>query len=285
MHGLEISGLTPFQGLEIPGYYTGRPYGTQQFITLSAFGLTSRRMTDKKPAYALIVAGGSGQRMGTAVPKQFLDLNGKPVLYWSIKAFQDALPDMQIILVLPAAQISMAQIVLQAFPERIDLSIVAGGDTRYASVANGLAEVPEDAIVLVHDGARPLVSAALIRICYEGALKNGSAIPVVPVADSIREEWEGGSKAIPRERLRIVQTPQAFDAALLQEAFEQPYEAAFTDEATVVESMGASVHLVPGERSNLKITTPDDMLIATALLQAAEVSRNGRYGNATDATG
>lgn len=205
--------------------------------------------------------------MGTAVPKQFLELNGKPVLYWSIKAFQEALPDVHIILVLPATQISMAQIVLQAFPDRIDLTIVAGGDTRYASVANGLAEVPEDAIVLVHDGARPLVSPDLIRRCYEGALKNGSAIPVIPVADSIREERADSSRAIAREHLRIVQTPQAFDAVLLQEAFEQPYEAAFTDEATVVESNGQQVHLVAGERSNLKITTPDDLLIAEALLR------------------
>jgi 2-C-methyl-D-erythritol 4-phosphate cytidylyltransferase len=205
--------------------------------------------------------------MGTAIPKQFLELCGKPVLYWSIKAFQEALPDVHIILVLPATQISMAQIVLQAFQERIDLSIVPGGDTRYASVSNGLAEVPEDAIVLVHDGARPLVSSELIKRCYDGALQQGSAIPVIPVADSIREEAENSSKAISRERLRIVQTPQAFDAAMLQEAFEQPYEPAFTDEATVVEKTGTRVHLVAGERSNLKITTPDDMVIAEALLQ------------------
>jgi 2-C-methyl-D-erythritol 4-phosphate cytidylyltransferase len=224
-------------------------------------------MSVQKPAYAVIVAGGSGQRMGTAVSKQFLELAGKPVLYWSIRAFQDALPDVHIILVLPPTQISMAQIVLQAFPDRIDLSIVAGGDTRYASVSNGLAEVPEDAIVLVHDGARPLVSPELIKRCYQGALQQGSAIPVIPVADSIRQEDDNSSRAISRERLRIVQTPQAFDAALLQEAFEQPYEAAFTDEATVVEKTGLKVHLVAGERSNLKITMPDDMIIAEALLR------------------
>lgn len=220
-----------------------------------------------KPAYAVIVAGGSGQRMGTAVPKQFLQLCGKPVLYWSIKAFMDALPGVNIILVLPANQISMAQIVLQAFPERIDLTIVAGGDTRFASVVAGVRQVPEIAVVLVHDGARPLVSTELIRRCYEGAVAHECAIPVVPVTDSIRREDAHGSEAIGREDLRIVQTPQAFDAALLQAALRQPYQASFTDEATVVESFGAKVQLVAGERSNLKITTPEDLIIAEALLQ------------------
>lgn len=227
-------------------------------------------MSDRKASYAVIVAGGSGQRMGTALPKQFLELCGKPVLYWSIKAFKDALPECAIVLVLPAEHISMAQMVLQHFPDRLDLTIVAGGDTRYASVANGLEEVPEDAVVLIHDGARPLASPTLIRNCYDAALQFGSAIPVVPVADSIREEGEGNSKAISREQLRIVQTPQAFDAALLLDAFEQPYHASFTDEATVVESTGRQVHLIAGERSNIKITTPDDMVIAEALLRSKE---------------
>jgi 2-C-methyl-D-erythritol 4-phosphate cytidylyltransferase len=206
--------------------------------------------------------------MGTALPKQFLELGGKPVLYWSIHAFQQALPEVSIVLVLPAAQLSLAHIVLQAFPERTDLCIVAGGDTRFASVANGLKQVPDEAIVLVQDGARPLVSPALIRRCYEGASQHGSAIPVVPVADSIREETEAGSRAIPRERLRIVQTPQAFDAAALKAAFRQPYDAAFTDEASVMERAGYTVQLVAGERSNLKITTPEDMIVADALLRA-----------------
>jgi 2-C-methyl-D-erythritol 4-phosphate cytidylyltransferase len=223
-------------------------------------------MSKKRAAYAVIVAGGSGQRMGTAVPKQFLELCGKPMLYWSIKAFMEALPDVHIILVLPATQISIAQIVLQAFPERIDLTIVAGGDTRHGSVANGLKEVPEDAIVLVHDGARPLASAELIGRCYKAAATHGSAIPVIPVADSIREEINDSSRAIARDRLRVVQTPQAFDAALLKHAFDQSYDPSFTDEATVAEADGIAIYLVSGERSNLKITTPDDMIIAAAIL-------------------
>ena len=218
------------------------------------------------PAYAIIVAGGSGTRMGAALPKQFLDLCGKPVLYWSIKAFMDALPDVRLILVLPAQQLSLGNIVLQAFQERIDTTIVAGGDTRFASVAAGLKEVPADAVVLVHDGARPLVSVRVIQQCYETAREQGSAIPVIPVADSIRQLSGTSSRAIPREGLHIVQTPQAFRAALLQQAFRQPYQDAFTDEASVLEAAGGMIHLIEGERSNLKITTPEDLVIAAALM-------------------
>ena len=224
-------------------------------------------------AYAIIVAGGSGQRMGTALPKQFLDLCGKPVLYWSISAFMDALPGCHIILVLPAGQISLAQMVLQCFQERIDLTIVAGGDTRFASVSNGLKAVPPEGIALVHDGARPLASPALIRRCYDAAVAYGSAIPVIPVADSIRQILdEENSRAIAREALRVVQTPQAFNASLLQEAFQQPYHASFTDEASVVEALGRSVQLVEGERENIKITVPEDLIIAEALLTSRGTS-------------
>ncbi len=210
--------------------------------------------------------------MGTALPKQFLDLYGKPVLYWSIKAFQDALPGCQIILVLPAAQISLAQMVLQCFPERINLTIVAGGDTRFASVANGLKAVPPEGIVLVHDGARPLASTELIQRCYEAACASDTAIPVIPAADSIRRVSADGSRAVAREDLRAVQTPQAFEARLLHEAFQQPYQPSFTDEATVVEALGKSVQLVEGERGNIKITVPEDLIIAEALLTSRGTS-------------
>ncbi len=218
-------------------------------------------------AYAVIVAGGSGQRMGTALPKQFLDLCGKPVLYWSVKAFLDALEGVRIVLVLPAQQISMAQMVLQHFPERIDLTIVAGGETRYASVANGVKGLPDNAVVMVHDGARPLVSVKLIQRCFEAALAVDSAVPVIPVTDSIRQLTSGNSHSITREDLLIVQTPQCFKAGILHTAFRQPYKPLFTDEASVVEWGGGNVYLVEGERSNLKITTPEDLIIAAALLR------------------
>lgn len=219
-----------------------------------------------RPKYALIVAGGSGARMGTATPKQFLDLSGKPVLYYSIRAFAEALTGVKIILVLPQLQLERGRELLRDFPEAAAVQIVAGGDTRYASVAAGLSEVPTGAIVLVHDAARPLVTPDLIRRCYESARLNGSAVPVVPVADSIREVSGYNSRAIARESLRIVQTPQAFESTTLKSAFRQPYLPAFTDEASVVEWTGTRVHLVEGSRTNLKITTADDLFIAEALL-------------------
>lgn len=224
----------------------------------------------EKQTWVVIVAGGSGSRMGSALPKQFLELGGKPMLCHSIEAFQAALPEMHLVLVLPAAQLSLAQIVLQALPRRMDMQLVAGGDSRFASVYNGLQAVPEGAIVLVHDGARPLVSQGLIHRCAEAAMQHGSAVPVLPLTDSIREENSGGSRAISRAKLRIVQTPQAFEASRLKAAFARPFDAGFTDEATVWEQAGGQVHLVAGARENIKITTPEDLIIAEALLKSRQ---------------
>jgi 2-C-methyl-D-erythritol 4-phosphate cytidylyltransferase len=216
--------------------------------------------------FAIIVAGGKGLRMGNALPKQFLPLKGKPILYYAIKAFTDALPDIKIVLVLPEDHFSYAQMVLQAFPERIDVTIVGGGATRFHSVQNGLKEVSEDAIVFVHDGVRPLVSADLVLQCYAQALELGSAIPAVAVTDSMRMVKDDGSEPIDRERLRIIQTPQTFRGSILLPAFQQAYVESFTDEATVAEAYGTRVYLIAGERSNIKVTTPEDMIIAEALL-------------------
>lgn len=220
--------------------------------------------------YAVIVAGGKGVRMGSAVPKQFLPLNGHPILYHTIKAFADAYADMQLVLVLPQDQLSYAQMVLQSFPERIDITIVAGGETRYHSVQNGLKVVDADSIVFVHDGVRPLVTTELIHRCYEQAVDKGSAIPAIPVPDSMRILEDEDSRPIDREQMRIIQTPQTFKAEVILPAFEQEYQAAFTDEATVVEAYGDNVYLVQGERSNIKVTTPEDMIVAEALLKARE---------------
>ncbi len=220
--------------------------------------------------YAVIVAGGKGVRMGSALPKQFLPLNGHPILYHTIKAFADAYADMQLVLVLPKDQLSYAQMVLQSFPERIDITIVAGGETRYHSVQNGLKVVDENSIVFVHDGVRPLVSTALIQRCYEQAVDKGSAIPVIPVADSMRILEDEDSRPIDREQMRIIQTPQTFKAEVILPAFQQEYQVAFTDEATVVEAYGDNVYLVDGEKRNIKVTTPEDMIVAEALLNARE---------------
>lgn len=220
-----------------------------------------------KTKYALIVAGGKGMRMGSAIPKQFLPLNEKPLLYYTIQAFIDAFSDINIILVLPQEQLSCAQMVLQSFPARIDATIVAGGETRFHSVQNGLKAAEDDAIIFVHDGVRPLVSPALIRRCYEQAVEKGSAIPVAPVTDSIRQVNGNESKPIDREQLRSIQTPQTFRSDVLLPAFQQPYQPSFTDEATVVEAYGLPVHLIDGEKSNIKVTTPEDMLIAELFLK------------------
>jgi 2-C-methyl-D-erythritol 4-phosphate cytidylyltransferase len=223
-------------------------------------------MNASLPVYAVIVAGGSGSRMGTAIPKQFLELAGKPVLAHTLSAFTTAWPEIRIILVLPAADLSKAQMVLQAFPERLDLELVVGGSTRFESVKNGLAVVPEAAIVLVHDGVRCLVSPQLIQRCIESARHCESAVPVIPVTDSIRQVSGTGSQPVDRELLRSVQTPQAFVAGMLKAAFAQPFQPSFTDEATVWEHAGHSVQLIPGEKTNLKITTPEDLDWAAFLL-------------------
>ncbi len=218
-------------------------------------------------AVAVIVAGGSGQRMGTAIPKQFLPLAGKPVLYYSIKAFKDAIPDINIVLVLPEEHISYSNMVLQAFEERIDVTIVSGGANRYESVYNGLREAAGSDVVFVHDGVRPFINKDLINRCLQTAWTNGSAIPAIAVTDSIRQISDNSHKAVDRETLRAIQTPQTFRTDLLLEAFEQPYQPIFTDEATVAEIFGMEVTLVEGLKRNIKITTPEDLAVAEVLLQ------------------
>lgn len=219
-------------------------------------------METPNPVYVIIVAGGQGQRMGMAVPKQFLLLDGKPILYYTVKAFNDALPAAHFTLVLPESQLSMAQMVLQHFPEGLDLTIVPGGATRFHSVKNGLRDVPVNAMVMVHDGVRPFVSKDLIERCLESAMLNGSAVPAIPVTDSVRSVSGATSKPLDRASLKSIQTPQTFKAEVLLPAFRQEFRESFTDEATVVEANGATVVLVEGEKSNIKITTPEDLEIA-----------------------
>lgn len=173
---------------------------------------------------AIIVAGGSGTRMQSAVPKQFLELSGKPVLYHTIAAFAAAFADMEIVLVLPEAHFAFANHLLQAFDKLPNITITKGGDTRFHSVKNGLQLVKQPSVVFVHDGVRPLVSTTLIRACYEAALVHGSAVPVIEMKDSIREISAGGNAAVDRDRFRIIQTPQTFLSELILPAFELPYD-------------------------------------------------------------
>jgi len=225
-------------------------------------------MNIQAPIYAVIVAGGQGVRMGTALPKQFLELAGRPVLSHTLQAFMDALPGVRLILVLPPQQLSYAQMVLQQLPNRTDITVVSGGATRFHSVQHGLDAVTEAGIVLVHDGVRPLVSRELIQRCCAQAQEKGSAIPAIPVTDSMRIVTGDRSEPVDRSALRIIQTPQTFRTEILLPAYRQPFRESFTDEATVVEAYGGQVSLVEGERTNIKITTPEDLRIAEALLKA-----------------
>jgi 2-C-methyl-D-erythritol 4-phosphate cytidylyltransferase len=225
-------------------------------------------MSDIKK-FAVLVAGGQGTRMGMALPKQFLPLNGKPILSWSIIAFTKAFPDINIILVLPPAYYSYAQMVLTALPEPIDVTLVSGGETRFHSVKNGLSAIEEDGIVFVHDGARPLITTELLHRCYNYALTYGSAIPAIPVAESMRIVEGDTSKPVNRDHMRVIQTPQTFKTELILPAFKQDYTEAFTDEATVAEAYGITVHLCQGEKQNIKVTTPEDMIVAEAFMASA----------------
>lgn len=216
--------------------------------------------------YAILVAGGSGTRMGASLPKQFLLLKGKPILYYTIKAFLEAYNDLQVILVLPIDYTDMGQEIIDAWFDKTRIKITAGGDSRFQSVKNGLSLVEEESIVFVHDGVRCLVSKNLILACYTEALQSGSAIPAITPKDSIRILRADENEALDRNSIRLIQTPQTFHSKILLPAFQIDYKDKFTDEATVVEAFGLKVTLVQGEETNIKITEPIDMVVAENLV-------------------
>jgi 2-C-methyl-D-erythritol 4-phosphate cytidylyltransferase len=216
--------------------------------------------------YAIIVAGGLGTRMGSNTPKQFLLLNDRPVLYYTLKTFLEAYDDLQIILVLPEDYTDMGREIIDAFFTYNRIQITAGGETRFHSVKNGLRLVQDEGIVFVHDGVRCLATKDLLYRCYETALEAGSAIPVLPVKDSLRLLTEHDSEAMDRKVVVAVQTPQTFHSKILMPAFEIDYKERFTDEATVVEAFGLKLSLLPGEENNIKITSPFDLAVAEKIL-------------------
>ncbi len=221
--------------------------------------------------YAIIVAGGTGTRMGNTTPKQFLLLHDKPVLYYTVKTFLEAYEDLQIILVLPEDHTDMGREIIDAWFDYTRIQITAGGESRFHSVQNGLRLVKEDSIVFVHDGVRCLLTTELIHRCYEKALENGSAIPVINTRDSIRILTEEDNEAIDRSKIVLVQTPQTFHSKLLLAAFEIDFKERFTDEATVVEAYGLKIKLVAGEENNIKITRPVDLLLAEQILNESKL--------------
>ena len=216
--------------------------------------------------YAIVVAGGSGTRMGGGLPKQFILLKDKPVLYYTLKIFLESYDDLQIILVLPVEYTNMGQEIIDAYFDKDRIRITAGGDTRFQSVKNGLALVEQEAIIFVHDGVRCLLSKELIHRCYAKAVETGTAIPAIVSKDSIRLLTEKGNQAYDRNKVMLIQTPQTFHSKILLPAFQIEYKDKFTDEATVVEAYGMKVLLVEGEENNIKITRPVDLLIAEKLI-------------------
>ena len=220
--------------------------------------------------YAIIVAGGKGKRMGGHLPKQFMLLKDKPVLYYTLKAFMEAYDDLQIILVLPFDYTDMGQEIIDAYFDKNRIRIIAGGDTRFQSVKNGLALVEKESIIFVHDGVRCMVSKDLIQRCYAEAVRTGTAIPAIVSKDSIRLLTEEGSDAFDRNKVMLIQTPQTFHSKILLPAFQIDYKDKFTDEATVAEAYGIKVSLVEGEENNIKITRPVDLLIAERIVDSRE---------------
>jgi 2-C-methyl-D-erythritol 4-phosphate cytidylyltransferase len=217
--------------------------------------------------YVIIVAGGKGLRMGSDIPKQFLPIGGKPVLMRTLERFREYSTELQIILVLPENQQDYWLQLCQQYHFEVKYQLANGGQTRFHSVQNGLALVPDDAdgVVGVHDGVRPFPSIDVIKNCYEAARTAKAVIPVIPVVETVRHLEGEGSVTVPRGDYRLVQTPQTFDIQLLKTANRQPYLDGFTDDASVVESYGHAITLVEGNRENIKITTPYDIVVAEAL--------------------
>jgi 2-C-methyl-D-erythritol 4-phosphate cytidylyltransferase len=216
--------------------------------------------------YAVIVAAGTGTRMGAARPKQFLLVNDKPVLYYTLQTFLNAFADIQIILVLPVDYTDMGQEIIDAYFDKDNITLTIGGDTRFQSVKNGLQLVEGDAIIFVHDGVRCLLTENLIHRCYAEAVQSGTAIPVILSKDSVRIVNEESNDAVDRSKVMLVQTPQTFHSKILLPAYQIDHKDKFTDEATVVEAYGIKVTLVEGEENNIKITRPIDLLIAERLI-------------------
>ena len=218
--------------------------------------------------YAIIVAGGSGQRMQSAVPKQFLLLQGKPVLYHTLAAFYQADASTEIIVVLPSDQFDFWKSLISELPT-IPHRLVAGGNSRFQSSQNAIQTLTEDGIVAIHDGVRPLIDPFLISSSFQAAAEKGNAVLAVASKDSVRNysDVKKNFQHVNRESIRLIQTPQIFPTKDLKEAFKQTYSDEFTDDARVVEALGIHINLVEGSYKNIKITTPEDLLLAEVLLK------------------
>jgi len=217
--------------------------------------------------YAIIVAGGSGLRMGAEIPKQFIVIGGKPVLMHTLSLFHLFDPNINLILVLPSTQFDYWQQLCAKHHFVLPHQITSGGNTRFESVKNGLALVDDASLIAIHDGVRPFVSQATLQRCFDTAQKLGNAIPVLDAFESVRILKDDSSQAIDRNTVKMVQTPQVFKADLLQQAYKQAFSTLFTDDASVVEALAYKINLVEGNRENIKITTPHDLILAEVFLK------------------
>ncbi len=222
--------------------------------------------------YAIIVAGGKGERMNSEIPKQFILLLEKPILMHTIGQFKRYDKQIDIVLVLPQNQMDYWEKLCNEYSFTIKHRVVAGGQTRFQSVKNGLNTIPqkEQSLVAIHDGVRPLVDIETIGRCFDMAQSTGVAIPTIEVTDSLRQIDEKGSKIVNRNNYRLVQTPQVFLSQTILKSYKQDYNPLFTDDASVVESWGKEVTLVEGNKKNIKITTKEDLEIATVWLKAVK---------------
>lgn len=219
--------------------------------------------------YLILVAGGTGTRMQQPVAKQFLLLKGRPLMWWTLQRFREALgQELEVVLVLHESLVQEFHNLENQYGSAGVKHVVVGGVERWHSVLNGLHTLPDAGVVGIHDAVRPFVSVSTIQACYETAASSGSAVPVVPVKDSIREVHGAGSHAVVRDRLRAVQTPQCFDIQSLKEAYGTGFREEFTDDASVFEYAGRSIHLVDGDFQNIKITTPEDLIVARAFVES-----------------
>lgn len=216
--------------------------------------------------YVIIVAGGSGKRMGGEMPKQFLLVSGKPILMHTVESFARVNEDFKFVLVLPEAHFSTWNALVEQYNFTIPLTLVSGGAERFFSVKNALDYVPEGALVAVHDGVRPFASVQTINEAFDVAAEKGAAVPVIDEVDSLRRVLNGASQAVNRSEYKRVQTPQVFQSTILKNAYNQEFSSFFTDDASVVESIGHTITLTTGNVENIKITTPHELLLAEALI-------------------
>ena len=215
----------------------------------------------------IIVAGGKGLRMGSDLPKQFIPLQGKPVLLHTLEVFYQWDAQTERLLVIPEEQADYWKMLCKELNINIPHRMIYGGQTRFHSVQNALREVDSDGLIAVHDGVRPFVKPEIISSCFQKAALYGAAIPVVPMIESVREITGDQSHAFDRKRLLIVQTPQVFRVDILRKAYEQAYDERFTEDASLVEALGYPIHLVEGDYGNIKITTQPDLIYAENSLQ------------------